>query len=93
MRINPNDNLPISELTVGNIYTLSSARFGDKKYVIDSIEKLSDSLYQVDMHEDGSEMWKYAGSGNYIFRNKWNFMNNKHISSGSVSCTYYFRKM
>ena len=93
MRINSNDIIPISELTVGNIYTLASTRFDDKKFVIDSIEKLSDSLYQVDMHEDGSETWKYAGSGNYIFRNNWKFTNNKHISSGSVSCTYYFRKM
>ena len=32
MRINPNDILPISELIVGNIYTLASTKFGDKKY-------------------------------------------------------------
>ena len=93
MRINSNDILPVSELIAGNIYTLASTKFGDRKYVIDSIKKLSDSSYRVDMHEDGRETWKYAGSGNYIFRNNWKFTNNKHNSSGSVSCIYYFRKM
>ena len=32
MRINANDILPVSELTVVNVYTLASTKFGDKKY-------------------------------------------------------------